>query len=129
MRSFSTPSTARISSVHSGPLVSTSAEENAVDRLIPQVTMPTCSVCPIRPCDREARQVFAARPRFRQVVPVDDREQEEPEQRHHDEPDEQERADAERAENELRHAEVRAPDEHHRDGRCERRPRLRFPES
>ena len=38
-----------MSSVNSGPLVSTSEEENAVERSIPQVTMPTCSVCPINP--------------------------------------------------------------------------------
>jgi len=35
--------------VKSGPLVSTSAEEKAVDRLMPQNTMPTCSACPISP--------------------------------------------------------------------------------
>ena len=48
-RSCSAPSRTRIASVKSGPLVSTSAEEKAVDRLIPQNTMPTCSACPISP--------------------------------------------------------------------------------
>ena len=48
-RRRSTPSSARISSVNSGPLVSTSDEENAVDMSMPQVTMPTCSVWPISP--------------------------------------------------------------------------------
>ncbi len=48
-RRRSTPSRARINSVNSGPLVSTSDEENAVDMSMPQVTMPTCAVWPTRP--------------------------------------------------------------------------------
>ncbi len=48
-RSFSAPSSASTSSVNSGPLVSTSADENAVERSMPHETMPTCTVCPMSP--------------------------------------------------------------------------------
>src|SRR4051812_38548849 len=46
-RSRSAPSTRRIRSVKSGWLVSTTAEENAVDRCMPQNTIPMCSVWPM----------------------------------------------------------------------------------
>ena len=41
--------TVRTYSVNSGLEVSTSDEENAVDRLMPHMTRLTCAVCPISP--------------------------------------------------------------------------------
>ena len=42
-------SAARMLSVNSGPLVSTSDEENGVDRFMPYITTPMCSVWPMSP--------------------------------------------------------------------------------
>ena len=66
---LSTLSAASINSVKIGPLVKTRALEKAVEKLIPQVTIATCSVCPIRPQTtkrgRSARNGIASRQRPR----------------------------------------------------------------
>ena len=68
-RRRSTFRTARMMSVKSGPLVSTSDEENGVERLMPYITTPMCAAWPMSPAtmkrgrSRRRGQVCAMRRR------------------------------------------------------------------